>query len=58
MCGHGMISRYLVEDIIKRVKEGKMSAKEGSVEIGKQCCCGIYNPDRSEKLLKALAAKK
>ena len=56
MCGHGMISRYLVEDVIKRVKAGSMSAKEGSVEIGKQCCCGIYNPDRGEKLLKALAA--
>ena len=58
MCGHGMISRYLVEDIIKRVKEGKMSPKDGSVEIGKQCCCGIFNPDRGEKLLKALADKK
>ncbi len=58
MCGHGMISRYLIEDVIKRVKAGTISAKEGSVELGKQCCCGIYNPDRSEKLLKALAAKK
>lgn len=56
-CGHGMISRYLVEDIIKRVKAGRMSAKNGSVEIGKQCCCGIYNPDRGEKLLKALKDK-
>jgi len=58
MCGHGMISRYLVEDVIKRVKARTMSAKEGSIELGKQCCCGIYNPDRSEKLLKALADKK
>jgi len=58
MCGHGMISRYLVEDVIERVKGGTISAKEGSVEIGKQCCCGIYNPDRSEKLLRALATKK
>ncbi len=56
MCGHGMISRYLVEDVIKRVKAGSTSAKTGSVEIGKQCCCGIYNPARGEKLLKALAA--
>ncbi len=56
MCGHGMISRYLVEDVIKRVKAGSTSAKEGSVEIGKQCCCGIYNPDRGEKLLKALGS--
>jgi len=58
MCGHGMISRYLVEDVIKRVKAGKMSVEDGAKEMGKQCCCGIYNPDRSEKLLKALAAKK
>ncbi|GAJ11651.1 unnamed protein product, partial [marine sediment metagenome] len=58
MCGHGMISRYLVEDVIERVKEGAISAKEGSLEIGKQCCCGIYNPARGEKLLKALADKK
>ena len=55
MCGHGMISRYLVEDVIKRVKAGTMSPREGSLEIGKQCCCGVYNPDRSEKLLKDLA---
>jgi hypothetical protein len=56
-CGHGMISRYLVEDVIKRVKAGRMSAKNGAIEIGKQCCCGIYNPDRGEKLLKALKEK-
>ena len=58
MCGHAMISRYLVEDVIKRVKAGKMSAKDGAVEICKQCCCGIANPDRGAKLLTALAAKK
>ncbi len=58
MCGHGMISPYLVEDVIKRVKGGEISANNGALEIGKQCCCGIYNPDRSGKLLKALATKK
>ena len=57
MCGHGMISRYLVEWVIDRVKRGKMTAKDGAVEIGKQCCCGIYNPDRSEKLIKAIVGK-
>jgi hypothetical protein len=51
MCGHGMISRYLVEDIIKRVKAGEISARDGAIEIGQQCCCGIYNPKRGEKLL-------
>jgi len=58
MCGHGMISRYLVADVIKRVKTGGMSPKNGAVEIGKQCCCGVFNTDRCEKLLKASADKK
>ena len=57
MCGHGMISRYLIEDVIERVKAGKISARDGAIEIGKPCCCGIYNPDRAEKLLNALSAK-
>lgn len=55
MCGHGMISRYLVADVIERVKAGKMTPKDGALELGKQCCCGIFNPDRAEKLLKKLA---
>ncbi len=58
MCGHGMISRYLVDDMIKRVKGGKISALNASKEIGKQCCCGIYNTARGEKLLNVLAGKK
>lgn len=58
MCGHGMISRYLVDDMIKRVKAGKTNAKSAAIEIGKACCCGIYNPDRAEKMLKVLAAQK
>ena len=58
MCGHGMISRYLVEDMVKRVKAGKVSALNASKEIGKQCCCGIYNVARGETLLKTLAAAK
>jgi hypothetical protein len=55
MCGHAMISANLVEDIVKRIKAGVITAKEGSVEIGKVCCCGIYNPDRAEKILRKLA---
>jgi hypothetical protein len=58
MCGHGMISRYLVEDMVKRVKAGKISALNASKEIGKQCCCGIYNVARGETLFKTLAAAK
>jgi len=58
MCGHGMISRYLVDDMIKRVKAGKITALNASKEIGKQCCCGIYNVDRGKILLETLAKAK
>jgi hypothetical protein len=58
MCGHGMISRYLVEDMIKRVKAGKTTALNASKEIGKQCCCGIYNVNRGKILLETLAKTK
>ncbi|MFC1899826.1 hypothetical protein ACFLXP_05845 [Chloroflexota bacterium] len=54
MCGHAMISPYLVEDIIKRIRFGRITTKEGSIEIGKGCCCGIYNPNRAEELLEKL----
>jgi hypothetical protein len=58
MCGHGMISRYLVDDMIKRVKAGKITSQKASVEIGKQCCCGIYNVERGKILLETLAKAK
>ena len=55
MCGHAMISANLVEDIVKRIKAGVINAREGSIEIGRVCCCCIYNPVRAEKILKKLA---
>jgi hypothetical protein len=58
MCGHGMISRYLVEDMIKRVKAGRISADKASREIGRACCCGIYNINRGKVLLETLAKAK
>jgi len=55
MCGHAMISRYLVEDLTDRVKKGRMTAKAAAEEMAKQCCCGIFNPARAEKLIKKQA---
>lgn len=51
MCGHGLISRYLVEEIMEKVKEGKMTPQKAAEKIGHPCVCGIYNPVRAEKLL-------
>ncbi len=52
MCGHGVVSPYLVKDMIRRVKTGKVSAFDGSVLLAEPCTCGIYNPVRSAELLR------
>ncbi len=56
MCGHAMISANLVDDIVKRIKAGVINARQGSIEMGKVCCCGIYNPVRAERILRKLAS--
>jgi hypothetical protein len=55
MCGHGMVSPRLVCDVIRKVKRGKLNFWEGSLILAAPCTCGIYNPHRSEELLKELA---
>lgn len=52
MCGHGVVSPYLVKDMIRRVKTGKIGAFDGSVLLAEPCTCGIYNPFRSAELLR------
>jgi len=52
MCGHHMISRYLVEDMVSKIKAGLISPETVTERIGKLCVCGIFNPDRCKKLLK------
>jgi len=52
MCGHGVVSPFLVKDMIRRVKTGKISAWDGSVIIAEPCACGIYNPCHSAELLR------
>lgn len=55
MCGHGLISSGLVEKYIDLVKKGRITPKEAAVKISHPCVCGIYNPDRAEKLLQKYA---
>ena len=56
MCGHAMISPHLVEDVIRRVKAGKLDTWNGSIILAKPCACGIYNPYRSMEMLEDLSA--
>jgi hypothetical protein len=55
MCGHGMIAANLVLDVIKKVKSGKITCKAGAKLLSEPCVCGIYNPDRTERLLEEYA---
>jgi len=58
MCGHGLISQYLVKEVIEEVKNGKKAPEKAAVEIGIPCVCGIYNPDRAVELLQKYVPKK
>jgi len=55
MCGHGMVSPGLVRDVIRKIKKGDIDFWQGSLILAGPCTCGIYNPHRSEELLKDLA---
>jgi hypothetical protein len=55
MCGHGMVSPGLVRDAIRKVKTGKQNTWDMSIALAKPCACGIYNPHRSEELLREMA---
>lgn len=52
MCGHGLISKKLVEDMINHVNKNRKTSDEAAVELGKQCTCNIFNTVRGSKLLR------
>lgn len=52
MCGHAMVSKYLIEDLINKVKAGKMTPEDAAIEMGKQCTCNIFNPVRGAEIIR------
>jgi hypothetical protein len=52
MCGHSLISRHLMENLIKKVSEGVLTPKEAAIEMGKQCTCNIFNVERGIELIR------
>lgn len=58
MCGHGMVSFNLVLDAIERVKSGGVSAEDAARRLAEPCVCGVFNPTRAAKLLRAMAPAK
>jgi hypothetical protein len=54
-CGHALVSRYYVKDIVRRIKKGQLSASEGSELLSKPCVCGIVNKRRTAEILSKMA---
>jgi hypothetical protein len=54
MCGHGMVSPYLVRKILAKIKKGWINIEEGAIELAKPCVCGIFNPVKASELLRKL----
>jgi len=58
MCGHHMVSPYLVKHLIKEVKRGRITSEDASVEMAKQCTCNFFNVERGIKLIEAYSESK
>jgi hypothetical protein len=56
MCGHGMVAVGLIEEVIADVKAGECTPEEGAERLFQPCMCGIFNPYRASRLLKAATA--
>ena len=54
MCGHGMIPPKRIENIIERVKSGKLTPEEGSKRLAFTCTCGIFNPKLAEEMIQKI----
>ncbi len=56
MCGHGLISRSLAEEVLGDVRTGRSTPEEGARRLGLQCVCGIFNPERAARLIREAVA--
>ena len=56
MCGHGMVTLNLIEEIFGNVKKGKCTAEEGAERLFRPCQCGVFNPHRAARLLRSMVS--
>ena len=51
MCGHGMVAVARIEEVIGKIKAGRMTTEQGGTELAKTCTCGIFNSKRATEIL-------
>lgn len=54
MCGHMMVSQNLIKEMVKEIREKKITYQEAAKNLSRMCECGIFNPYRAEKLLRKM----
>jgi hypothetical protein len=54
MCGHAMVPVALLDSLIAKVKQQKLTIEEAAIELTKPCVCGVFNPTRAAELLRRL----
>lgn len=54
MCGHAMVSRNLVADLVTRIGKGKMTHAAAAQKLCGLCDCGIFNRHKAERLLRKM----
>jgi hypothetical protein len=53
MCGHQLLSPWLVKNLIKDVKDRRRTPQSAAELLNKQCICGAFNKARAAKLFEA-----
>ena len=49
MCGHGLIARNRIENLLGAIRNGEVTPEEAAADIANPCTCGIGNKDRAQK---------
>jgi hypothetical protein len=56
MCGHGMVSVKLIQDVVDDLKKGQCTPEEGAERLFRPCQCGVFNPHRAARLLRSIVS--
>ncbi|MDR1745364.1 MAG: hypothetical protein LBS30_06400, partial [Planctomycetota bacterium] len=57
MCGHSLVASNLVRDVMKKVREGKLSPEDAAIVASRPCTCGIFNTSRCAQAFREMLEK-
>jgi hypothetical protein len=58
MCGHAVVSFNLILQMVKEIKDGKISCRKAAKELSRMCDCGLFNTYRAENILRKMTASR